>query len=116
MNRTPARTEKLAFVAGPSPEAQSARARLSARYGEVKPESADVIVPLGGDGFMLQTLHRLMSSGKPIYGMHRGTVGFLMNEYQEEGLKERIAAAEPTMIHRSEEHTSELQSLAYLVC
>ena len=99
MNRTPARTEKLAFVAGPSPEAQSARARLSARYGEAAPESADVIVPLGGDGFMLQTLHRLMSSGKPIYGMHRGTVGFLMNEYQEEGLKERIAAAEPTVIH-----------------
>ena len=95
----PARTEKLAFVASPSPEAQSARARLLARYGEVEPESADVIVPLGGDGFMLQTLHRLMSSGKPIYGMHRGTVGFLMNEYQEEGLKERIAAAEPTMIH-----------------
>src|SRR5260370_26667393 len=99
MNRTPARTEKLAFVAGPSPEAQSARARLSARYGEAAPESADVIVPLGGDGFMLQTLHRLMSSGKPIYGMHRGTVGFLMNEYQEDGLRERIAAAEPTVIH-----------------
>ncbi len=99
MHRTAARTEKLAFVAGPSPEAQSARTRLSARYGDVAPESADVIVPLGGDGFMLQTLHRLMSSGKPIYGMHRGTVGFLMNEYQEEGLRERIAAAEPTVIH-----------------
>ena len=99
MNRTTARTEKLAFVAGPSPEAQTARTRLSARYGDVAPENADVIVPLGGDGFMLQTLHRLMSSGKPIYGMHRGTVGFLMNEYQEDGLKERIAAAEPTVIH-----------------
>src|SRR5947209_19602631 len=99
MNRTPARTEKLAFVAGPSPEAQSARARLVAHYGEVEPESADVIVPLGGDGFMLQSLHLLMSSGKPIYGMHRGTVGFLMNEYQEEGLRERIAAAETTVIH-----------------
>src|SRR5260370_38080006 len=99
MNRTPARTEKLAFVAGPSPEAQSARARLSARYGEAAPESADVIVPLGGDGFMLQTLHRLMSSGKPIYGMHRGTVGFLMNEYQEGGLLERIAAPEATAFH-----------------
>ena len=99
MNRTTARTEKLAFVAGPSPEAQTARTRLSARYGDVAPENADVIVPLGGDGFMLQTLHRLMSSGKPIYGMHRGTVGFLMNEYQEEGLRERIAAAEPTVIH-----------------
>src|SRR5256714_1493913 len=99
MNRTPPRTDKLAFLASPSPEAQSARARLAARYGDADPQNADVIVPLGGDGFMLQTLHRLMSSGKPIYGMHRGTVGFLMNEYQEEGLRERIAAAEPAVIH-----------------
>jgi NAD+ kinase len=99
MNRTAVRADRLAFVAGPSPEAQSAHARLVARYGDVPPERADVIVPLGGDGFMLQTLHRLMGSGKPIYGMHRGTVGFLMNEYQEDGLKERIAAAEPTVIH-----------------
>ena len=99
MNRVAARTEKLAFLAGPSPEAQNARARLSGRYGEVDPDDADVIVPLGGDGFMLQTLHRLMRSGKPIYGMHRGTVGFLMNEYQEDNLHDRIAAAEPTVIH-----------------
>ena len=62
MNRIASRAEKLAFVAGPSPEAQSARAKLSARYGEVAPDEADVVVPLGGDGFMLQTLHRLMTS------------------------------------------------------
>ena len=99
MNRPSPQTTKLAFLAGPSPEAQTARTRLAARYGEAEPERADVIVPLGGDGFMLQTLHRLMGSGKPIYGMHRGTVGFLMNEYQEENLRERLAAAEPTVIH-----------------
>jgi NAD+ kinase len=69
------------------------------RYGNSTPETADVVVPLGGDGFMLQTLHRLMNSGKPIYGMHRGTVGFLMNEYSEDDLKERLAAAEITEIH-----------------
>jgi NAD+ kinase len=91
--------QRIAFLAGPSPEAQAAYERLSARYGNSAPENADVVVPLGGDGFMLQTLHRLMNSGKPIYGMHRGTVGFLMNEYSEHGLKERLTAAETTKIH-----------------
>src|SRR5262249_20316095 len=64
------------------------------RYGEAAPADADVIVALGGDGFMLRTLHKFMTSGKPFYGMHRGTVGFLMNEFHEEGLRERLAAAE----------------------
>src|SRR5205085_4231066 len=99
MNRTPPRTDKLAFLASPSPEAQSARARLAARYGDADPQNADVIVPLGGDGFMLQTLHRFMSAGKPIYGMHRGTVGFLMNEYSAEHLQRRLAAARKTAVH-----------------
>ena len=67
-------------MASPFPEAKEAEKRLSKRYGNVKPDSADVIVALGGDGLMLQTLRRFMRSGKPIYGMHRGTVGFLMNE------------------------------------
>ena len=58
-----------------------------------------MIVALGGDGLMLQTLHRFMNTGKPIYGMHRGTVGFLMNEYAEDGLLERLAAAQDTIIH-----------------
>ena len=69
------------------------------RYGNVDPRSADVIVALGGDGLMLQTLHKFMNSGKPIYGMHRGTVGFLMNEFSAEGLAERLAAAQITVIH-----------------
>src|SRR5580704_8118360 len=91
--------ERIAFVAGPIPEAEEARHRLAQRYGSVAPGEADVIVALGGDGFMLQTLHGFMSAGKPIYGMHRGTVGFLMNEYHEENLRERLAAAQTTVIH-----------------
>ena len=71
MSRPRRSYDKIAFLAGPSPEAQAACERLTARYGNVTPDMADVIIPLGGDGFMLQTLHRLMTSGKPIYGMHR---------------------------------------------
>jgi NAD+ kinase len=67
--------------------------RLATRYGNVPAADADVIVALGGDGFMLQTLHAHIDSGAPIYGMNRGSVGFLMNEYHEEGLPERIAIA-----------------------
>ena len=63
------------------------------------PPSADVVVALGGDGLMLQTLHRHMHSGKPIYGMHRGTVGFLMNEYSTHDLQTRLAAARESVIH-----------------
>ena len=79
--RTPTRFKHIAFVASDVPEAQRARRRLVRRYGDARPETADVIVALGGDGLMLATLQRFMNSGKPIYGMHRGTVGFLMNEY-----------------------------------
>jgi NAD+ kinase len=99
MNRLPARYERIGFVASPIPEAQDARQRLIARYGSVDPDTADAVVALGGDGFMLQTLHRFMNSGKPIYGMHRGTVGFLMNDFVEEGLSERLALAQNTVIH-----------------
>jgi NAD+ kinase len=90
---------RIAFVASPSPEAEEARQRLAARYGDAPIETADVIVALGGDGLMLQTLHRLMGSRRPIYGMHRGTVGFMMNEFREDGLAERLAAAETAVIH-----------------
>jgi len=93
------RYARIAFVASPMAEAQEARTRLAARYGDAGPEDADVVVALGGDGLMLQTLHRFMNSGKPIYGMHRGTVGFLMNEFREDGLAERLAIAKTTLIH-----------------
>src|SRR5215472_15487111 len=90
---------RVAFVASPVPEAEEARGRLAARYGDTPLDTADVIVALGGDGLMLQTLHRLMGSNRPIYGMHRGTVGFMMNEFREDGLAERLAAAETAIIH-----------------
>jgi NAD+ kinase len=98
MSNPPARFERIAFLASLAPEAGKARDALASRYGDAKPEDADVIVPLGGDGFMLRTLHKFMTSGKPFYGMHRGTVGFLMNEFREDGLRERLAAAETTLI------------------
>jgi NAD+ kinase len=91
--------ERIAFVASPFPEAKEAEKRLRKLYGSFKPESADVIVALGGDGLMLQTLRRFMRSGKPIYGMHRGTVGFLMNDFRVDKLRERLAAAQKTVIH-----------------
>jgi NAD+ kinase len=89
----------IAFVAGQTQEAREACTRLEKRYGNAEPAKADVIVALGGDGLMLQTLHKFMKSGKPIYGMHRGTVGFLMNEFAEEKLAERLATAHITVIH-----------------
>ena len=93
------RFEKIAFVAAATPEARVACAQLEKSYGNVEPAQADVIVALGGDGLMLQSLHKFMNSGKPIYGMHRGTVGFLMNEFSGERLRERLAAAHDTVIH-----------------
>jgi NAD+ kinase len=97
MNASP--TKRLAFVASDRPEAREARDRLAERYGEVPMHEAQVIIALGGDGFMLETLHANLSIGRPIYGMNRGSVGFLMNEYGEDGLMERINAAERAVIH-----------------
>src|SRR5579871_86715 len=91
--------ERLAFVASDRPEAQAARDRLAKRYGEVPEAQAQVIVALGGDGFMLETLHRTLGRRTPIYGMNQGSVGFLMNEYNEDRLLERINAAERAIIH-----------------
>jgi NAD+ kinase len=96
---TPRRFERIAFVASQTPEAEAARATFVARHGDVAPNDADIIVALGGDGLMLQTLHKFMNSGKPIYGMHRGTIGFLMNDFSADKLEERLAAAQTTVIH-----------------
>ena len=90
---------RLAFVAADRPEAEAARQFLAGRYGETSPDKADVIVALGGDGFMLETLHAALKVKKPIFGMNRGSVGFLMNDFEEAGLLERIADATPTEIH-----------------
>jgi len=99
MNKPVTAYDKIAFVASAHREAESARAELAKRYGDLAPEDADVIVALGGDGWMLQTLHRFRDSGKPIYGMNRGSVGFLMNEFSLDGLKERITKAQRAAIH-----------------
>lgn len=92
-------TASIAFVASTAPEALAARDRLARYYGDAPPEKADIIVALGGDGLMLQTLHRFLGQAKPIYGMNRGSVGFLMNEFSEMGLRERLAAAEHSIVH-----------------
>jgi NAD+ kinase len=96
---TPKRYDRIAFVASAVPEAQQALAQLTALYGNHDPDEADIVVALGGDGLMLQTLHQHMRSGKPIYGMHRGTVGFLMNEFSTPDLHDRLAAARESLIH-----------------
>jgi NAD+ kinase len=90
---------KLAVVAAETEAAQQALEELCGLYPCVPPERADIIVPLGGDGFMLETLHRFLSLRVPIYGMHRGSVGFLMNAYRPDGLCARLAAAQPVVLH-----------------
>jgi NAD+ kinase len=89
----------FAFVAAESDDACTALAQLTRRYGGVAPDSADIIVALGGDGFMLETLHRYISRRVPIYGMNCGTVGFLLNSYDDGDLPARLAAATPVELH-----------------
>jgi NAD+ kinase len=91
--------ERIAFHPADAPEARRASSKLSKIYGNAAPDKADVVVALGGDGHMLQTLHRYVSTGMPIYGMNRGTIGFLMNDYSDKNLPERLHLAELTKIH-----------------
>jgi NAD+ kinase len=93
------RFTKIAFVASDTEEALASQVKLAERYGNVPLDQADVIVALGGDGLMLQTMHRHLASRIPIYGMNRGSVGFLLNDYRENGLLERLENAETTVIH-----------------
>lgn len=90
---------KIAFAASDAPHAQAALRDLAAAYGDVAQAEADVIVALGGDGFMLQTLHATQELDLPVYGMNRGTVGFLMNGFSDEGLAARLDAAEEEVIN-----------------
>lgn len=89
----------ISFRASDAPVAQAALAELTKRYGQVAPENADAVVALGGDGFMLDTLKTVQPLDRPVYGMNRGTVGFLMNEYSAEDLPNRLAEAEEATIH-----------------
>ena len=94
-----ATAEHVAFVAARSPQAQEALEALEGLYPSKPPADADVIVALGGDGFMLQTIHKFMAGGKPIYGMNRGSVGFLMNPFSTDDLLGRIRRAESARLH-----------------
>lgn len=96
---------RIAFVAAPTALAHESRERLVARYGDQAAGSADVIVSLGGDGFMLETLHANLDRGVPVYGMNCGSVGFLMNNYSEEDLPGRLARAQPVILHPLRMHT-----------
>ena len=89
----------ICFLANSTDTAQQSQDALIERYGQTDAQHADVIVALGGDGFMLQTQLDFMDSGKPVYGMNKGTVGFLMNEYREEDLHARLARALKATIH-----------------
>ncbi len=91
--------ERICFLGSDAPEAQEALKALRHRYGQVAPDQAEAIVALGGDGFMLHTMHATMSLDVPIYGMNRGTVGFLMNEYEPDDLRERLARARVAVIN-----------------
>jgi NAD+ kinase len=93
------KTLQIAFVAADTPEAKDACVRLAARYAGCDPADADVIVALGGDGFMLETFHSHMAKNLPIYGMNRGTVGFMMNDYREDDLPARIARSRAVVLH-----------------
>ncbi len=112
---TPKRYDRIAFVASASTEAQAALAQLVKLYGNHDADAADVVVALGGDGLMLQTLHRHMRSGKPIYGMHRGTVGFLMNEYTTHDLHTRLAAARESLINPLLMRATDIHGLRILI-
>lgn len=89
---------RIALVASHGAEAQAELALLKQRYGDVAPENAEVIVALGGDGFMLRTLHRNLALGIPVYGMKLGTIGFLLNHFHPENLPDRIQRAQATVL------------------
>jgi NAD+ kinase len=90
---------KIAFVAADTPDAQEALRKLTSRYGGCTPAEADVIVALGGDGFMLETLHEHMDRNLPIYGMNRGTVGFMMNDFHEDDIVGRVTRSRGVVLH-----------------
>src|ERR1700749_779960 len=92
-------SKTIHFAAADAPDAQAALKVMRERYEDAGIDRCDVIVALGGDGFMLQTLHAFLGKDKPIYGMNLGSVGFLMNEYRQEALDERLARAEKAVVH-----------------
>jgi NAD+ kinase len=104
----PIAPQTVSFVSSGTPEADAAAAALRTRYGQVPIEAASVVVALGGDGLMLQTLHKVMPLGVPVYGMNFGSIGFLMNEFGDDHLMERLVAAKPTRIYPLEMHVTDI--------
>lgn len=107
------RFDRIAFVASDHDIAQQALASLTAKYDSVDPSQAEAIVALGGDGLMLETLHAHMNDGIPVYGMNRGSVGFLMNEYNIDDLIERLQGAEVTAMHPLKMTATDVDGLAH---
>lgn len=107
--------KRLAFLSSGVPEAEAARARLIALYGDAPVAEADVVIALGGDGLMIQTLQALMGKDIPVYGMNRGSVGFLMNDYREDDLRERLAAASASRVHPLVMHATTADGSSYRV-
>jgi NAD+ kinase len=100
--------KRISFVSSGTPEAEAALSRLRVKYGDTGLDDADVVVALGGDGLMLQSLHRVMERQLPVFGMNFGSVGFLMNEYADDGLCERLSAAIPTHIAPLAMHATDI--------
>jgi len=90
---------RIAFLAAPTEVARAAQDKLAEHYGAAPLDRASVVVALGGDGMMLETQHRLLGRNLPVYGMNCGSVGFLMNDYREDGLVERLAQAQAAILH-----------------
>jgi len=103
--------DSLAFIASSMPAAAEAKRRLIARYGDTPPAKADAIIALGGDGQMLLALRQFLDTGTPIYGMNRGSVGFLMNDYDEDRLLERLAHADISTIHPLKMHVRDADGI-----
>ncbi len=91
--------DRIAFAAAPTTLATEKRDQLAALYGDVKIEQAQIVVALGGDGFMLETLHRLLGKGTPVFGMNCGSVGFLMNQLADEDLPQRLGRSQAALLH-----------------
>ncbi len=101
-------SDRVSFVSSGTAESTAAMAQLRARYGDCGLAEAQIVVALGGDGLMLQTLHEVMDRDVPVFGMNCGSVGFLMNDYDDEGLVERLRAAKPTRITPLQMHVTDV--------
>ncbi len=105
--------DRVSFVSSGTAEANAAMGRLRSLYGDCGAEKAQVIVALGGDGLMLQTLHEMMARKVPVFGMNCGSVGFLMNDFDEEELVERLRSAKPTRIRPLSMHVTDVDGRTF---